>query len=173
MNNSIDLQDYSNLQLLIHFDKADAKVVTQYQKIDPVLKAMSHSFLLAKNYFRSAVLTNQSIPLPIDEPNKEVDVSMDLFVPPLVGELDEEADEDFSPVDEPDEEVDVSTDLFIPLPVGKPNEEADKDIYLFCHFIENVLWLIFSVVKVSQNYITRSIIDSLESNHAPCAYVSV
>lgn len=40
------------------------------------------------------VSTDQSIPLPVDEPYEEVDVSTDQFVP--------------SPIDESDEEVDVS-----------------------------------------------------------------
>lgn len=87
---------------------------------------------------------------PIDEFNKEVDVSTNLFVPP--------------PVSGSNEKVDVSTDQFVPSPIDKPNKEADKDIYPFHHFIKNVLWLIFPVVKVSQNCNTRSIIDSLESN---------
>lgn len=149
----IGLQNHSNLQWLIRFDEADAKVVTRYQKIDPVLEAMSHSFLLAKNRFRSAVSTDQSVPSPVDEPDEEVDVSTNLFVPPPVGE--------------PDKEADVSTDQFVPSPVDEPDEEVDEDIYLFRYFIKYVLWLIFPVVKVSQNHITKSIIDSLESN--PCS----
>lgn len=153
VDNCINSQDHSNLQWLIRFDEADAKVVTRYQKIDPVLEAMSHFSLLAKNCFRSAVSTDQSVLSPVDEPDEEVDVSTDLFIPPPVGE--------------PDEEVDVSTNQFVSSPVDEPDEEVDEDIYLFRYFIKYVLWLIFPIVKVSQNHITKLIIDSLESN--PCS----
>ena len=71
------------------------------------------------------------------------------------------------PIGKPDDEADVSTDQFVPSPVDEPNKEADEDINLFYHFIKNVLWLIFPVVKVSQNHITKLIIHSLESN--PCS----
>ena len=118
------------------------------------------------------VSTDQSVPSPFDEPDEEVDVSTIQLGPSPVDEPDEEVDVSTDlfvslPVGEPDEEADVSTDQFVPSPVDEPDKEADEDIYLFRHFIKNVLWLIFPVVKVSQNHITKSIIDSLESN--PCS----
>lgn len=139
MDNWIDLQDHSNLQSLIHFNEANAKIVIWYQKIDLRLEAMSHSSLLAKNRFRSAVSIDQSVSSPVDEPDKKVDVSTNLFVSLPVSKPNEEVDKDLSSINKLNKEVDVSTDLFISPSVGKPDEKADKDIYLFCYFIENIL----------------------------------
>lgn len=105
---------------------------------------MSHSSLLAKSRFCSVVLTNQSILLLVNEPNKELDILTTQLGP--------------SPIDESDEEIDISTDLFVLLLVSKPNQEtdvstnqfisssidklnkkADKDIYLFWNFIKIIL----------------------------------
>lgn len=163
------MQNYSNFQLLICFNKVDAKVVMQYQKIDFILKTILHSSLLAKNCFCSVVSTDQFIlllvdefskkidistillrPLSINESDKKIDVSIDLFIPSLIDKLNKKAD--------------VLINQFIPSPIDKPNKEVDKNIYLFHYFTKNVLWFIFLIVKVSLNHIIRSIIDSLESN---------
>ena len=53
------MQDYSSLQWLIRFEDADVIIVARHQKIDSVLEAMSHSSLLAKNCFRSAVSSQE------------------------------------------------------------------------------------------------------------------
>lgn len=135
---------------MICFDKTDVKIVIWYQKIDFILEAISHFFLLAKNCFRSTFSTNQSVFLPIDESNKEIDVLIDLFI--------------FLPIVKINKEADVSTNQFISSPIDKLNKEVDEDIYFFCYFIKYILWFIFLVIKVGQNHIIKLIIDSLESN---------
>lgn len=69
-------------------------------------------------------------------------------------------------IGEPEAEANISTDQLVPLSINESEKKANEDIHLFRYFIKNVLWLIFPVVKVSQNHIARSIIDILESN--PC-----
>lgn len=137
---------------MICFDKTDVKIVIWYQKIDSILEAISYFSLLAKNCFRSTFSTNQSVFLPIDESNKEIDVLTNLFIP--------------LPIVKTNEEADVSTNQFVSSSIDKPNKEIDEDIYFFCYFIKYVLWFIFLVIKVGQNHIIKSIIDSLEFN--PC-----
>lgn len=64
-------------------------------------------------------------PSPVDKSDKEVNISTDLFAPPLVGK--------------PNKEANVSTDQIVSSPVDKLDKEADKEINLFRYFIKNLL----------------------------------
>lgn len=121
----IKSQGYSNLQWLIRFEAVDAMIVARYQKIDPVLKEMSHSSLLAKSRFHSAVPLDPSVTSSVDEPDEGVDILTDQFVPSSIGELNEE--------------IDFSTNQLVLLSIDKSKEEANEDIHLFRYFIRNVL----------------------------------